>query len=78
MESSCWKFASKDGKKIVARRADVPRDFEGVTGLIVIGIVNLLLGGVVGILCVAFDFYIRDCVLSNRHLSDQEVSTVTP
>jgi hypothetical protein len=65
-------------KMISQRRANAPREFEGVTGLIVIGIVNLFLGGVIGILCVAFDFYIRDRVLSNRHLFDQQVTAVTP
>ncbi|MGN0489375.1 MAG: hypothetical protein ACI4HO_08955 [Ruminococcus sp.] len=34
--------------------------------LIVFAVVNLILGGVVGVLLVAFDWYIRDYVLRNR------------
>lgn len=55
-------------KAIQQRDSSVPREFEGVVMLVIIGVVNLLLGGIVGVLFVAFDFYIRDQVLSNRHL----------
>lgn len=55
-------------EQIRARKAHIPAAFEDVTSLIVIGVLNLILGGVVGILFVAFDFVVRDMVLRNRHL----------
>lgn len=58
-------------KFILARGPHVPRAFESVTQLIVIGLINLLIGGVIGILFVAFDFYIRDLVLKNASLFRQ-------
>ncbi len=57
-------------KRIRARDSSIPTDFEGVGGLITIGIINLLLGGVIGVAFVAFDFFIRDKILTNRHLFD--------
>jgi len=58
-------------KKIEARQASILKAFESVTPLIIIGIVNLLLGAVIGALWVIIDFIIRDKVLKNRHLFDQ-------
>lgn len=55
---------------ILARDVQIPAIYEGVAQLIIIGILNLLLGGVIGVLFVVFDFIIRDMVLSNRHLFD--------
>jgi hypothetical protein len=42
-----------------------------VTQLVIIGVVNLLLGAVIGALWVIIDFIIRDKVLRNRHIFDQ-------
>jgi uncharacterized membrane protein len=53
---------------ILARNADIPESFEGISGLVIIGILNAVLGGVIGLIFVAFDFFVRDKVLSNRHL----------
>lgn len=53
---------------IRARDARIPAAFESITGLIVFAVLNLVLGGVIGVLFVAFDFYIRHLVLENRHL----------
>lgn len=50
------------------RDASVPALYEGIGGIVVIAIVNLLLGGVIGVLFAAFDFYVRDQVLSHRYL----------
>ena len=58
----------KMSKRIFARDATVPADFEPIGGLIVIGIINLILGGVIGLVFVAFDFFIRDKVLSNAQV----------
>jgi hypothetical protein len=51
---------------------------EGIAQLIIIGIVNLLVGGVIGILFVAFDFYIRDKVLTNAHVFTGQQATSGP
>lgn len=63
---------------ILARDERVPSAFEGVVGLIVIGAINLFLGGVIGVLFVAFDFYIRHLVLRNRHLFISKSATAIP
>jgi hypothetical protein len=63
-------------RRISQRLASVPKDFEGVGGLAVIGVINLLVGGVIGLIFVGFDFYIRDKVLSNRRLFNQMLPTV--
>jgi hypothetical protein len=55
-------------RKIVIRSPEVPDSYRGITQLIIIGLVNLFFGGVIGVAFVAFDFYIRDLVLKNRHL----------
>jgi hypothetical protein len=53
---------------ILQRDPGVPSMVEGIGQLVVIGLLNVLLGGVIGVVFVAFDFYIRDVVLQNRHL----------
>lgn len=50
------------------RNHDIPEVYEGVAGLVIIGLINLFLGGLIGVAFVIFDFIIRDKVLSNRHL----------
>lgn len=70
---------------IEQRSPDVPAMFEGVGQLIIIGLINLFLGGIIGVVCVGLDFYVRSLVLSNRHLfepnpapdtAEQPVSTM--
>lgn len=56
--------------RIKARDPAIPSDYEGLGGIIIIGIINLLVGGAIGVLFAAFDVYVRDQVLSNRHLFD--------
>jgi hypothetical protein len=58
----------KQVKRILQRDAAIPNEFLGVTGLIIIGLVNLFLGGVVGVVLIGLDFYIRSLVLKNSHL----------
>lgn len=55
-------------KRIKAQERSVVENFEGIAGLVVIGIINLIFGGVLGILFIGFDFFIRDQVLSNSRL----------
>lgn len=57
---------------ILARDAQVPAIYEGVAQLVIIGVLNLLLGGAIGVLFVVFDFIIRDMVLRNRRLFENE------
>ena len=53
----------------------MPFDFEPIVGLVVIGLINLILGGVIGVAIVGLDFYVRDQVLSNRRLFDRGPTT---
>lgn len=69
-------FAGKSRLKAAKRIAEhdkyIPVAYEEITGLVVIGLINLLFGGWIGLLFVAFDFYIRDLLLKNKHLFGQE------
>ena len=67
----------KVSRKITERLNTVPKIFEKMTGLIVIGVINLLLGGIIGLLFVAFDFFIRDKVLNSRTLFNRKPSSAT-
>jgi hypothetical protein len=53
---------------IQRRESRVPAMFAGVVGLILIGLVNLFVGAVFGIVMVAVDFYIRQRILDNRQI----------
>jgi hypothetical protein len=53
---------------IKARDNKVPRDWEGIAGLLVVGVVNLLIGGVIGVVFVVFDFVVRSLILRHRAL----------
>ncbi len=55
-------------RKIAARDPTVPASFEGVAGLVIIGVINLVLGGFIGLILVGVDFYVRDLVLKNADL----------
>lgn len=62
--------------RIRRRDPEVPELYEGMGGIVIIAIVNLLLGGVIGLAFAAFDFYIRDQVLRNRVLFDASATDV--
>lgn len=61
---SRWKLPSR----IRQQDPTVPKAYESITQLVIIGVVNVLLGAVIGVVFVAFDFYIRDKVLTNARL----------
>jgi hypothetical protein len=62
---SDWKLPDK----IRRRDASIPETYENnLAGLIIIGVVNLIFGGVIGVAFVVFDFYIRKQVITNAHL----------
>lgn len=54
--------------RIERRDAAVPQLFEGVVGLVLIGLVNLFFGAFIGVVMVGVDFYVRQRVLDNRHI----------
>jgi hypothetical protein len=54
--------------RIERRDPYIPATFEPLTGYVISGILNLVLGGVLGVALVAFDLYVRDQILKNRHL----------
>ena len=56
--------------RIEARDPSIPDEFCGVLLLIILAVVNLWIGGYIGVLLVAFDFYIRSQVLGARELFD--------
>ncbi|MCM1264723.1 MAG: zinc ribbon domain-containing protein [Candidatus Gastranaerophilales bacterium] len=64
-----WKFP----ERIQNQDTTIPQDYEGIAGLIIMAIVNLCVGGILGILLIAFDFYIRNLVLENKHLFNKTV-----
>src|SRR5215212_3183884 len=53
----------KIAPRILAREITVPAQFDSMNSLIVIGICNLVFGGVIGIIFVILDFYVRDQIL---------------
>jgi len=55
-------------KQVRDRDPFVIEAHEGTGQLIVLGVINLFLGGIVGVAFVGFDFFIRDRVLSNAHI----------
>lgn len=59
-------------RRIRERDTDVPREYEGIAQLIIIAVINLLFGAVFGVVFVALDFYIRDKILSNRHVFEED------
>lgn len=59
-------------KKILNRDADVPNIFQDITQLIIIGFINIVFGGLLGIALVGFDFWIRSEVLANKDIFDNQ------
>ena len=58
----------KIAPRIQRREASIPRAFEPWTMYVVIGVINLVFGGVIGLVVVALDLFVRDQVLKHRHL----------
>jgi hypothetical protein len=54
--------------RIKRRAPSVPTTVESMTGYVIIGLVNLVLGGVVGIVLVGVDLFVRDRILKRRAL----------
>lgn len=60
-------MALRNAKNIAAHNPGVIPYFEGrKTWLIVLAVINIVLGGVVGVVLVLFEWYVRDFVLRNR------------
>jgi hypothetical protein len=70
--------------RVKARDPEIPKEEEdGLTSLIIVGVVNLIFGGVIGIACVCFDYFVRGRIMENKHvfngivLSESESGTVS-
>ena len=55
-------------KKIRQRDPGIIEAYQGLGGLIIIGLINFFFGAIIGVAFVVFDLYVRDKVLSNAHL----------
>ncbi len=64
-----WKFP----QKILNQDSDIPGYYEGIAGLIILVVVNFLLGGLIGVILIGFDFYIRGLVLDNKQMFNKGV-----
>ncbi len=54
-------------KELMKKPPNVVKTFESqMTGLIIILVLNIFLGALIGVIGAAFDFYVRDYVLSNK------------
>jgi hypothetical protein len=58
----------KGASAIKARHISVPLLYGDISRLVVTALINFFLGGVVGLVLVGFDFYIRDEILANARL----------
>ena len=47
---------------------EVPSIFEGITWLVIFGVINFLFGGVIGIALIIFDIWIRSQILANKNI----------
>ena len=65
-------------KLIAVRDPSVPEAFRSISPLVILGVVNLLLGAVFGIVMVALDFVIRDQILTNAHVFDGSSPLIEP
>jgi hypothetical protein len=67
----------KVAPRIERRETAVPGIFEPLTGYVIIGVVNFLLGGVIGLVFLAVDLFVRDQVLKHRGLFSTGATSVT-
>lgn len=67
----------RNAKNIVPGNPGVVPYFEGrKTGLIIMGVVNLVLGGVVGVVLVLYELHVRQIVLDNAGAFDPAAAPV--
>ena len=64
----------KIAPRILARDKTIPEDYKSLSGYIVIGAINLFFGGVVGVVLICFDLYLRDQILSHSYIFDGTTS----
>ena len=68
----------KLASRIEQRDPYVPATFEPLTGYVISGVLNLVLGGVLGVALVCGDLYVRDQLLKSRHLFAGGIAPATP
>ena len=51
---------------------EVPSIYEGIIGLVIFGVINVLFGGVIGVLLIIFDIWIRSQILANKDIFTPE------
>jgi Protein of unknown function (DUF2510) len=68
----------KIAPRIERRESSIPSAFTGLTGYVIIGVINLVLGGVIGLIFLGLDLYIRDQILKHRHLFGEHATAGTP
>jgi len=71
--AAIWNLLSAISRFVIAakirnRDKTVVESFHSIAQLVLLGVINLIFGGVLGVFWVAFDFFARDKVLSNAHL----------
>lgn len=59
--------------RILAQESNIPDEYESLSGYVLIGLVNLICGGMIGLVFCAFDLYLRGQILSNRSVFDGSV-----
>ena len=60
--------------RILNRDTTIPEEYQPMVWMVLAGVYNLFLGGIIGIGLTIFDFVIRDKVLSNRQLFNVELA----
>ena len=61
--------------RIKKRDQNIPKEHEDLVGLIIIAVINLVFGGMIGIAFALFDYYIRDLILKNTKLFNENLES---
>lgn len=64
--------------RIRMRDARIPEGYEGIALLAATALVNIFLGGIFGIVCAGFDYYIRSQILKHREVFNALPPPETP
>lgn len=67
--ASCGSFSLVS--RIKNRDPQVPRFYEGIVGLIIVLIINLVFGAIIGVVAVVMEFVVRSKILANREIFER-------